>query len=81
MAWRAVGVVPATDRTGAQLEFRGAVEVVERPSAGFLQELKTEPALDAALGDLDEAAMNRDPQLGSDWCSPNRRINSTSVPA
>jgi len=32
----------------------------------FLQHLKAEPALAAALGDLDEAAMNRYPPLGID---------------
>jgi hypothetical protein len=31
---------------------------------GSLQSLRAEPALDAALGDIDEAAMNRYPPLG-----------------
>jgi hypothetical protein len=47
---------------------------------GFLQDLGAERALDAALGDLDKAAMNRYPPSASTGCSPKRRFKSTSVP-
>jgi hypothetical protein len=45
-----------------------------------LQDLGAEPALDAAFGDIDEAAMNRYRLSASTGCSPSRRFKSTSLP-